>query len=317
MKFPVIFYRAVAVICVGLAFATDKGVAQLPKKPVFAVVPKSISNPFYDDVREGSTAMANELGVELRYIGPETADAVTQVKILEDLVREKVNGIAVAPMNAESVVPPISEARRGGIPVITFDSDSIQSDRMAYIGTNNKRAGQEAGKTFTRLLPRGKFAIVTGGYASQNLNERIAGFREYIQSKDYIEVPGSPFPCNDDSEKAVQIVGDVISLHPDLNGLFITGGWPMFLPDNYKKAVASRVQDLNSGTFVIVAFDILPTQLRLLKDGFCSALIGQRAHEMGAKSISMLNDILHGKKVANLETGVDVVERSNVGAFLK
>jgi ABC-type sugar transport system substrate-binding protein len=35
-----------------------------------------------------------------------------------------VSGLAVAPMNADSVTGVIAEARKKGIPVITFDSDA-------------------------------------------------------------------------------------------------------------------------------------------------------------------------------------------------
>ncbi len=56
------------------------------------------------------------------------ADADAQVRILADLVHEGVNGIAVAPVNAESVISVIGQARIKSIPVITFDSDSPRSD---------------------------------------------------------------------------------------------------------------------------------------------------------------------------------------------
>ncbi len=314
MKLKEFFCGAIALIGLGLAFVPGNSTAQESKKLVFAVVPKSTSNPFYDDVRDGSTAQANELQAELRWVGPETTDADAQVKILADLVHEGVNGIAVAPVNAESVISVIGQARIKSIPVITFDSDSPRSDRVAYIGTNNRAAGREAGKAFHRLLPRGKFAILTGGNAAQNLNERIAGFREFVTPQDYIEIAGSPFPCDDDPQKANQIVSDVLARHPDLNGFFFSGGWPMFLPDDYIKALGSRAADVKSGKLVIVSFDKLPTQLRILNAGYASALIGQRGWEMGSKSIAMLNDVLRGKKVTNIETGVDVVERSDVSA---
>jgi ABC-type sugar transport system substrate-binding protein len=54
-----------------------------------------------------------------------------------------------------------------------------------------------------------------------------------------------------------------------------------------------------------------------LKGGKCSALIGQRPYAMGVKSIDVLNDIANGKPAQNVNTGVDVVDASNVDQFSK
>ena len=148
------------------------------KQRVFALVPKTISVPFYNDVERGMTDEAKKLGVVGKFIGPTTADAALQVQVLQDLVSQGVDGIAVAPMDADSVIGVISQARKKGIPVITFDSDSPKADRIAFVGTNNLGGGQEGGKAFKSLLPKGKFAIITGGLAAANLNDRIKGFRD-------------------------------------------------------------------------------------------------------------------------------------------
>jgi hypothetical protein len=57
--------------------------------------------------------------------------------------------------------------------------------------------------------------------------------------------------------------------------------------------------------------------VKLLKNGYCSALIGQRPYAMGVKSMDVLNDLSEGKKVENINTGVDVVDSSNVDQFIK
>jgi ribose transport system substrate-binding protein len=311
-KFPlgcVLFIGAA--VMVSLANAADK-----PK--TFALVPKSISVPFYADVEKGCKEEAQKLGVKIMYTGPDTADEAEQVKVLRDVVSRGVSGLAVAPMNADSVIGVIADARKKGIPVITFDSDSPNSQRICYVGTDNLEAGKEAGKAFKKLLPKGKYAVLTGGLAAANLNERIKGFKEIVNGSDYTEVQGSPFPCEDDAVRGVQIVQDIMTRYPNLDGIFFSGGWPLFgAPEAFIKAVAKRAADIKADKFVLVAFDTLPEELKLLKAGYCSALIGQRPYAMGVKSMDVLNDIANGGKGENVNTGVDVVERSNVDQFLK
>jgi ribose transport system substrate-binding protein len=288
------------------------------KPKVFALVPKSIAVPFYADVEKGCKEEAQKLGVQVLYTGPNTADEAEQVVILKDVVARGVSGLAVAPMNADSVTGVIAEARKKGIPVITFDSDAPNSERQAYVGTDNLDAGREAGKAFKKLLPKGKIAVLTGGLAAANLNDRIKGFKEVVSGSGYTEIPGSPFPCDDDAVKGVQIVQDIMTRYPDLDGIFFSGGWPLFgAPEAFMKAIGKRAPEVKANKFVLVAFDTLPEEVKLLKDGYCNALIGQRPLAMGIKSMDVLNDIANGKKPENVNTGVDVVDASNVDQFMK
>jgi ribose transport system substrate-binding protein len=250
------------------------------------------------------------------YTGPDTPDAAKQVQILQDLVSRGVDGFAVAPMDAESVIGVIDSAVKKGIKVITFDSDAPKSARIAFVGTNNYQAGVEAGKVFAANQPDGKFAVITGGLAAANHNERGAGFRDALKAAGgkYTEIPGSPFPCNDDAAKSIQIIQDVLTRYPDLNGFFFSGGWPLFgAAEAYVRAVDvnHRIENLT-----VVSFDSLPEELALLKKEYVDALIGQRPYAMGVKSVDVLNDLVQGKKVpAVIDTGVDVITQQNVDQF--
>jgi ribose transport system substrate-binding protein len=300
------------------SFATGTTIAHAAGKPTFAIVPKSISVAFYADVEKGCKEEGDKLGVNVIYTGPDTPDPAKQVQILQDLVSRGVDGFAVAPMDAESVIGVIDAALKKGIKVITFDSDSPKSKRIAFVGTNNYQGGVEAGKVFAEDQPEGKFAVITGGLAAANHNERGAGFRDALKASGgkYTEVPGSPFPCNDDAAKSIQIIQDVLTRYPDINGFFFSGGWPLFgAAEAYVRAVEvnNRVENL-----VVVSFDSLPEEIALLKKQYVDALIGQRPYAMGVKSVDVLNDLVQGKTVpAVIDTGVDVITQDNVDQFLK
>jgi ribose transport system substrate-binding protein len=300
------------------SFATGTTIAHAAGKPTFAIVPKSISVAFYADVEKGCKEEGNKLGVNVVYTGPDTPDPAKQVQILQDLVSRGVDGFAVAPMDAESVIGVIDAAVKKGIKVITFDSDSPKSKRSAFVGTNNYQGGVEAGKEFAGAQPEGKFAVITGGLAAANHNERGAGFRDALKASGgkYTEIPGSPFPCNDDAAKSIQIIQDVLTRYPDINGFFFSGGWPLFgAAEAYVRAVEvnDRIENL-----VVVSFDSLPEEIALLKKQYVDALIGQRPYAMGVKSVDVLNDLVQGKTVpAVIDTGVDIITQENVDQFLK
>src|ERR1700740_2633360 len=278
MRNQKLFLLASVAVC---ALSLPAGLHAAGKQKTFAIVPKSISISFYNDVEKGCKEEGAKLGVNVMYTGPATADAAKQVQVLQDLVSRGVDGFAVAPMDGDAVIGVIDSAIKKGIKVICFDSDSPKSQRTCFVGTNNEQGGYEGGKAFASMLPKGKFAVLTGGLASVNHNQRGDGFRKGLkrQGGEYTEISGSPFPCNDDAPKSIQIIQDTLTRYPDLNGFFFSGGWPLFgAPEAYLRAVSKHKDDIKTKKFVVVAFDTLPEELKILKQSECNALIGQRPY---------------------------------------
>src|SRR5579872_2413122 len=75
-------------------------------KMVFALVPKNMNNPFFDQARDGCKKAEKELAgkVECLYIGPgEHGGGEEQVQVVNDLIARRVDGIAVSPSNAPAM----------------------------------------------------------------------------------------------------------------------------------------------------------------------------------------------------------------------
>lgn len=304
-----ILLAAVALSALGLTGARAE-------EKVFALVPKALGVPFYADAEKGCMEEAKKIGATCLFTGPAQLDDAEQTRIVRDLITKKVAGISIAPSNADSISGVIAAAIEKGIPVVTFDSDAPKSKRVAFIGTNNEAGGEAAGEAFAKAMPNGgKYAVLTGGLSAANLNDRIKGFKSKLNDK-FTEISGSPFSCNDDSSAAVQIIQDVLAKNPDLDGIFFSGGWPMFAPQAYARALKNKAEDLKSGKFTIVSFDTLPTQLKLLKEGYATTLVGQRPLAMGTGSIDQLDKLSKGETIPPVtDTGVDIVDKSNVDTF--
>src|SRR5258706_3873167 len=112
-------------------------------KYVFALVPKNMNNPYFDQARDGcKKAEAESKGAfECMYIGPgEHGGGEEQVQIVQDLVAKKVDGIAVSPANAAAMAGALQAAKEAGIPGFTWDSDVLPENkdlRIAYVGNKN------------------------------------------------------------------------------------------------------------------------------------------------------------------------------------
>src|SRR5438128_10665309 len=298
-------------------------------KYVFALVPKNMNNPFFDQARDGCKKAESESNgaFECMYIGPgEHGGGDEQVQIVQDLVAKKVDGIAVSPSNAAAMAVALQAAKEAGIPVLTWDSDLLPENkelRVAYIGTHNYEIGVNLAKLAQQIKPKGgSICIQSGGAAAANHNERMQGIRDTLSGTKSAESPGArltgqngwkeadgcPLYTDDDFARAVQQLEDILNKDPNLDAFVPTGGFPQFLPDAYTN-VASKYKDkVASGALALVVADTLPVQIDLMKKGLSAGQVGQRPFEMGYKAMYFLKDIKDGKAAPSdpTYTGLDV-----------
>ena len=313
-----------------LALIAAPIVASAQSKMVFALVPKNMNNPFFDQARDGCKKAEKESGgkIECYYIGPgEHGGGDEQVQVVQDLITKKVNGIAVSPSNAPAMAKVLERAKAANIPVTTWDSDLLPADkalRKTYIGTHNYDIGVNLAKIVMKLKPKGgTICIQSGGPAAANHNERMQGIRDTISGKKskeppgdkltgqngWTEVEGCPLYTNDDFPLSVKQMGEILAKYPKLTAFVPTGGFPQFVPNAYKQVVDKNMERIKNGTTILVVADTLPVQMDLMKAGYSSGQVGQRPFDMGYKSMFILQDIVNGKQVTDpIYTGLDVCE---------
>jgi ribose transport system substrate-binding protein len=310
-----------AVTATALATGWAIGPAQAAdKKLQFAVVPKAMNNPYFDLSRDGCMARAKALGtVECIYRGPVEHEPASQVQIIQDLITQGVDGLAISVADADSVIGVIKQARDAGIVVITFDADSPKSARQAYVGTNNVEMGAELGRQLIKRKPTpGVYVTQSGGPAAANLNERLEGLNGVLQKAGWKMAPGSPAFCNDDSALAAQQLLDMTTANPNVDAVVPVGGWALFAPEAYKSFVNANRKNYDSGKLALVMPDTLKIEVELLRDGYAQVLVGQRPYEMGEKAMDLMLALKKGEKVPPITyVGLDVVTKDNAAQFLK
>jgi ribose transport system substrate-binding protein len=319
-----ILLAAAAVAVVGLP-----GLASAQGKMTFALVPKNMNNPFFDQARDGcKKAEAESNGAfECMYIGPgEHGGGDEQVTIVQDLVAKGVDGIAVSPANAAAMAVALEAAKAANIPVLTWDSDLLPENkdlRIAYIGTHNYDIGVNLAKVVMAIKPQGgNICIQSGGAAAANHNERMQGIRDTLAGKQsaaspgdrltgqngWTEIDGCPLYTNDDFPVSVQQFQDTMAKNPDLDAFVPTGGFPQFIPDANRAAVEPYKDKIAKKELALVVADTLPVQIDQMKEGLSLGQVGQRPFEMGYKTMFALKDIREGKAAPAdpTYTGLDV-----------
>ena len=294
----------------------------MAKSYVFAWIPKALNNPVFALGRDGAFKKASELsekgpdGVDVIYTGSVASDAAEQVRVMEDIIAMAVDGIGISVNDPTALEDVINKAVGAGIPVMCWDSDSPKSKRFTYLGVDNFAGGKAAAELLVKFMgDKGKVALLTGVPGALNLEERIRGFKAGIKPHPGIKV-ATTVACYDDINKGVEVVEETMLAHPDINGWFFVGLWPLFAQ---KGSMPLWEKAAKSGQVKTVAFDTLPVELEYMKEGYLVGLVGQKYWGWGYDTIQMLYDhVAKGKRFpAWVDSGMDIVTTKNVDAMIK
>jgi ribose transport system substrate-binding protein len=307
----------------GLLGACQRAPSSGPPPLKIAWIQKSLGNPVFELGRQGALQKAAELSasggraIEVVVSGPLVADPAEQVRVIEDVVSRGVDAIAISCIDPTACIEPINKAVASGIPVMTWDSDSPQSQRFTYLSIDNYEAGQLAARLLADAIGKqeGELAVLTGLPGALNLEERLRGFREGLAPYPGLRIIEIVY-TNEDINLGVRGVEEIMQAHPDLDGWFFAGMWPLIAQ---RGAMPLWESASLSGSVKTVAFDTLPLELPLLRDGYLSALIGQKYWSWGYDSIQIVYDQLVNAKSppAFINSGMDIVTINNVEAMIE
>ncbi len=131
-----------------LALAWGAGAARAQDDVLACLITKTDTNPFFVKMKEGATAKADELGIELNtYAGRYDGDVETQVAAVESCIAAGASGILITPTDSRALVPVIEQAKEAGALVIALDTPFEPADAAhATFATDNYRAGELIGQ---------------------------------------------------------------------------------------------------------------------------------------------------------------------------
>ena len=301
---------AIAVVFAGL-FASSLACSKKSKARSFVMVTKAV-HPYYEPCYEGFQAAGKKYEVNVSRVDPQKMELPLQVKSIEELIAQKVDGIALSAVDDAGLVPVIAEAAKAGIKVITFDAPAPSSSALTYIGTDNQTAGFEAGKKMAELMKgQGSIVILQGGLGATNLNLRTQGFKEALAKA----APGvkvlEVVDTAGDFSVATNKVEAVLQTYPDVTAMFAVSA------EGAPAAAGVLKQQGKAGKILLAGFDDLKDTLQGIKDGAVSFCIVQKTFKMGWLSVEALLDAVNGKTLPKVtDTGVLFVTTANVDTYM-
>lgn len=270
---------------------------------------------FWTIARRGCDKAAQDspnVSVEFRI--PADGTAAEQRRIVDDLMAKGIDAMAISPVDPANQTSMINDVA-ARIPVLTQDSDAPQSNRLCYLGTDNRAAGRQAGELIKEALPQGgDIMVFVGKIDAQNAHERFGGIQDALAGS---KVHVIDVRTDDtDQVRAKSNVADTLVRFPNVAGL--VGLW------NYNgPAILNAARDAGKiGNVKIICFDEDDQTLAGIKEGAIYATVVQQPFEFGYQAVKMMMQILAGDRSAipaskQKFVPTKVVNKNNVDDFTR
>lgn len=292
------------------------------KNELYVMVATNVDLPYWQEAKAGLDGAALAMGVKVRFVGPSGYNPEEQKRLFSEALQQKPSGMLVSPSDPTLLKYEINAAIKAGIPVICLDSDSPESKRLMFIGTNNYAAGFTGGRMLGEAIHRGKIVILSIP-GQWNLDERVRGYQDALKAFPEIKIldvlndKGDLIVANDVATRAIQKYADLAAIV----AVESTGG----------QGAAEALYRLDIKGKTILAMDANEETLNWIERGMIAATIAQKPYTMSFYGLRFLDDLHHrtlrrygdwqSAAVSPLplyvDTGTIVINKNNVAQFLK
>lgn len=302
------------------------GCTRHSKNEQYYLIATNTAVPYWKTAAAGFAAAGTEYGVSVDTRGPAGLNPQAELDEFKAIVARKPAGILVQVTNSQLMQPEIDAAIGAGIPVITIDSDSPESKRLFFIGTNNLEAGRLGGRRVAAQL-NGKGNVVFFSNPGQpNLDERLKGYQDIfaaypgIKVVEVFDIKADPGTALDQAGVYLARTGpakiDAFICLDSRSGVNVAEAFK-------RRAVTGRL---------LIAMDVDRDTLALVGDGTIDSTISQKPYTMAFLGLKALDEIHHypvkpldadfaldpySPFPAFVNTGVALVDKTNLDAVLR
>jgi rhamnose transport system substrate-binding protein len=186
-----------------------------------ALVVKALGIGFFEAAAKGAEEAAAELGdVEIIYTGPTSTTAEGQIEVINALIAQGVDAIAISANDPDAVAPALKKAMDRGITVISWDSGVAKEGRQMHL---NPSSSALIGNTIIKLaadhLPDGgDVAILSATSTSTNQNIWIEEATKVLPNYPGINLVATVYG-DDLADKSYREAQGLMATYPNLKAI--------------------------------------------------------------------------------------------------
>jgi rhamnose transport system substrate-binding protein len=192
------------------------------KNLAITFLPKNLGNPYFDTSDKGGQTAVKEFGGTYNQVGPATASPDGQVSYINTATQQGVGALVVSANDPKALCDSLNQARKAGVKVVTFDSDTDASCRDLFI---NQASADGIAQVQIDLIAKeigdagGDVAILSAAANATNQNAWIEKMKSYAASKyPNIKIVDTVYG-NDDDQTSFDKTAALLQSYPNLKGI--------------------------------------------------------------------------------------------------
>lgn len=257
----------------------------------YAVILKTLSNPFWVAMQDGINAEAEKLGVEVDIFAVASeGDIQAQMQLFEDLNNKDYKGIAFAPLSPVSLVQPAATAYKKGTILVNLDEkidvESLKAaggNVNAFITTDNVKVGETGASYIIEQLGAdgGEVAIIEGKAGNVSGENRKEGAEAAFSGAENIKLIASQ-PADWDRIRALDVATNMLQRNANIKGIYCAN-------DTMALGAQQAVDNAGkSAEIMVVGTDGMPEAVEMVKSGRMAATVAQDPAKIGAEGLALM-----------------------------
>ena len=254
------------------------------------IVTQLARSSFMLEVNRGIRRAAEELryrGIEVILKEGMSVDEAEQLRAIEELEAQGIGGLAIMPVECARIRKKLNDLIDGrNIPVVTFNSDIVGTNRLCFVGMDNRRSGRTAAGLLGMMMRgSGKVLIITGYFSNHVDNQRVDGFVDEVKNSfPGLEIAGVHGSFDETSE-VERIIESAMMSTAGIGGILVASGGQAGIANAFGKLKLDRRP-------YVVIYDQTPKNEAILREGTADFLIDQNGYVQGYRPPHILADLL-------------------------
>ena len=293
---------AVSIAALALGVAASSALAA--DRPVYGVLMKTLSNPFWGAMEKGVDEGAKKADVAIFLDAVESDQAAEpQLNACNTMLQKKPAAMITAAINSTILLPCLKQANEMKIPVVDLDNNLDPAitkkagvDVAFHIGSDNEAAGAKGADYLVSVLgkdAKGPVLVIEGLSGNITGAKRAHGFAEELKKT----APGlniaASLPGDWDSLKAANITNDTLQRTPDLVAMFCAN-------DDMALGAVEAARAAGKDKLIVIGVDGNVNAVKSIKAGRLNASVAQLPYLVGMEAVENVKKVLAGEKVPEM-----------------
>lgn len=263
----------------------------------YLMIIKTLSSPFWINLKNGIEEEANRLGVSVTVLAGNSEDDIQgQLRLFEENIAKNYVGIGFAPISPVNLISAVSQAYANDIYLVNIDEkvnmEQLKANKAnveGFVNTDNFKVGASAAKFIIEQIKSGDVIIIEGKAGTTSGEDRRTGATSIFTNTEGINLVASQ-PADWDRTKALDVTSSLLQRYPNIKAIYCCN-------DTMALGAQQAVENIRKqDSIIVVGTDGTPEAFQSIKEGRLKATMEQNSKLIGAQGLKLLVEAVQANK---------------------